>query len=198
MKIKNLFKKNILGIAVLLLTSTTINSAYANNYIIDKEHTFAHFKYNHMGLSEQNHKFDKTEGKITFNPDFKEASVEVKIDINSINTGIPAFNNHLKSEDFFNVERFPEATFKSTDAKFKGNELKEVRGDLTIKGITKNVILEIDDFKILEKHPMTGKKTIGAMGEIEINRSDFDLGKFTPAVSDKVEIKISLEAILED
>ena len=85
-------------------------------YTIDNSHTYPHFTYNHLGFSNQTHKFDKTSGKVVLDRATKTGSVDVTIDATSVNTGYALFNEHLQAADFFDTTVYPTITFKSTKA----------------------------------------------------------------------------------
>jgi len=184
-------------IAALLLTSTFALPAFAEpvTYSLDEHHTFPRFSYTHLGFSKQIQRFDKTTGTVVFDAEAKTASVDITIDMTSINTGYDTFNGHLQGEDFFDTAKYPTATFKSTKVVFDGDAPKSIEGDLTIKGITKPVTLEVTNFKSVDAHPMLKKPAIGASAVTTIKRTEFNAGKYAPAVSDEVVIDIALEAI---
>ncbi len=112
-------------------------------YAVDSGHSFPNFSYQHMGLSVQLSKFDKTTGTVTLDKAAKTASVDVVIDTTSVNTGSTVFNGHIQGEDFFDTAKYPTATFKSTKVVFEGDQPTTIEGDLTIKGITKPVTLKV-------------------------------------------------------
>ncbi|MDO4904507.1 MAG: YceI family protein [Lautropia sp.] len=182
--------------SVLLAAFAAPALAAPKTYVIDPTHTFPSFSYNHMGLSVQQSRFNATSGKVVFDPQAKTGSVEIEIDMASVDTGSDAFNDHIRGADFFDVAKFPKATFKSTAVKFDGDTPVAVDGDLTIKGVTKPVTLEIAAFTQKE-HPMKRKDSIGANAHTKIKRSEFNAGKYAPAVSDEVLIQIALEASVE-
>lgn len=106
------------------------------------------------------------------------------------------FNGHLKGEDFFNVEKFPAITFKSSNVKFEGDKVASIDGDLTIKGVTKPVTLTVFSFNC-GPHPVTKKEACGANVSTKIKRTEFNAGKYVPGVSDEVTLNIVVEAIKE-
>ena len=110
---------------------------------MDPNHTYPSFSYTHMGFSTQQSKFDKTTGRVTIDRAAKTGSLDVSIDTKSVNTGSELFNGHLKGEDFFNADKFPAITFKSSNFKFDGDKVASIDGDLTIKGVTKPVTLTV-------------------------------------------------------
>ncbi len=183
--------------AVAIATFTTASAwAAPQTYVIDGSHTFPRFSYNHMGLSTQLSKFTKTSGKVVFDKEAKTGSVDIVIDMTSVDTGFPAFNGHIQGEDFLNTAKFPTATFKSTKVTFEGDRPAKIDGELTIKGVTKPVTLTVTSFAN-KQHPMLQKDAIGADAYTVIKRSEFDAGKFVPAVGDEVRIDVALEAIAQ-
>lgn len=182
--------------ATIALASSLSAIAAPETYVADKNHTAARFEYNHFGYSTQQSRFDSTTGKVTIDRAAKTGSADITIDAKSINTGVEVFNGHLKGEDFFNVEKFPTITFKSSDFKFDGDKLASVSGDLTIKGITKPVTLTVTAFAC-QPHPMSKKDMCGANATAKIKRSDFNNGKYVPAVGDDVTLSIAIEAVKE-
>lgn len=170
--------------------------AAPETYVLDPTHTAPRFEYSHFGLSSQVHRFDKTSGTIVLDREAKTASVDVSIDAKSVNTGYAVFNEHIQGEDFFHTEKYPTITFKSTRVKFDGERPVAVEGNLTIKGVTRPVTLTVTSFKAMP-HPIRKKDAIGANAVAQIKRSDFNMGKYAPNVSDEVTLSISMEAVKE-
>ena len=168
--------------------------AAPETYIIDNSHTMPRFEYSHFGYSTQTSRFDKTTGKITIDRAAKTGSVDVTIDVKSVNTGNDTFNGHLKGEDFFDADKFPNITFKSTAFKFDGDKPVAIDGNLTIKGITKPVTLAVSTFMCMP-HPIAKKDACGANATTKIKRSDFNNGKYAPYVSDEVTLVIPVESM---
>ena len=184
-----------------LFAATALASAFATTafaapatYGVEPNHTYANFSYNHMGLSTQISKFSKTSGTVVYDKAAKTGSVDVTIDMKSVDTGSNLFNSHIQGADFLDTEKFPTATFKSTKVVFDGDAPSTIEGNLTIKGVTKPVVLKVSHFANIA-HPMMKKDAIGANASTQIKRSDFGAGKYAPLVGDEVTITISLEAI---
>ena len=165
-------------------------------YGVDGSHTFPRFSYSHFGYSTQLSSFKNTSGKVVFDAEAKTGSVDITIDMKSVNTGFEVFDGHLQGEDFFDTAKFPTATFKSTKVVFEGDKPKSVEGNLTIKGVTKSVTLTVTGFQAMP-HPMMKKPAIGANAFTTIKRSEFNAGKYVPYVGDEVRIDIALEAIAQ-
>ena len=179
----------------LIATALISAAAYAapETYVIDSTHTYPRFEYSHFGYSTQLSRFDKTSGKITLDRVAKTGSVDVVIDMKSVDTGSALFNGHIQGEDFLDTEKFPTATYKSSAVKFDGDKPVAVEGNLTIKGITKPVTLTLTSFFCMP-HPMTKKDACGANATAKIKRTEFNAGKFAPYVGDDVTLTIAVEA----
>ena len=184
-------------IAATLLATTFALPAFAEpvTYTIDEHHTYPRFSYTHLGFSKQIQRFDKTTGTVVFDAAAKTATVDITIDMTSIDTGYDTFDGHLQGEDFFDTAKYPTATFKSSKVVFEGDTPTKVEGELTMKGITQPVTLEITNFKSTDAHPMLKKPAIGASAVTTVKRTDFNAGKYAPTVSDEVVIDIAIEAI---
>lgn len=163
-------------------------------YNVDGSHTYPRFSYSHFGYSTQLSSFKNTNGKVVFDAEAKTGSVDITIDMKSVNTGFDDFNGHIQGEDFLDTAKFPTATFKSTKVVFEGDKPKSIDGVLTIKGVSKPVTLTVTRFLAMP-HPMMKKPAIGADAFTTIKRSEFNAGKFAPYVGDEVRIDIALEAI---
>lgn len=143
-------------------------------YTIDPSHSSANFSIKHMMIAKVHGGFEKISGKLIFDPaDPQSSSVEVSIDAASINTREAQRDTHLRSADFFDVEKYPALTFKSTRVEGSGGELK-VTGDLTIHGVTRTVTLDVEGPSEEMKDPW-GNAKIGASASTKIKRKDFGL-----------------------
>ena len=182
--------------AVAFSLMALMGSAWAapETYVIDGKHTFPRFSYSHFGYSTQLSRFDKTSGTIVLDVAAKQGSANVIIDTTSVNTGLALFNEHIQKEEFFDTGKFPTATFVSSQFNFDGDALKSIDGRLTIKGISKDLTLSISSFLCMP-HPMAKKEACGVNASTVVKRSDFNMGKHVPYVSDEVRIDIPVEAI---
>ena len=178
-----------------LITSLgLIGSAVAADvYNTDANHTFANFSYSHFGYSTQTSRFDKVSGTVTLDRAAKSGQVDITIDTKSVNTGSAVFNQHIQGDDFLATEKFPTATFKSSKVVFKDDKVSQIEGQLTLKGVTKPVTLDVSNFMCM-KHPMSGKEACGANATAKVKRTDFNMGKYAPHVGDDVTITIAIEA----
>ncbi len=182
--------------AALILSAAVSAPALAapETYAIDNSHTFPRFSYKHLGFSTQLSRFNKVSGQVIFDKDAKTGSVDITIDTKSVDTGSSLFNEHIQAEDFLNTAQFPTATFKSTKVTFNGDKPAEIVGNLTMKGITRQVTLTVTSFLAMP-HPMQKKDAIGADAFTIVKRTDFNMGKYAPNVGDEVRIDIALEAV---
>jgi polyisoprenoid-binding protein YceI len=147
----------------------------SNQWTVDASHSNASFSVRHMMITNVRGEFQKLEGAVTWDPANPEATqVEATIDVASINTRDPQRDGHLKSGDFLDVEKFPKLTFKSKSVKTKGKEHLHVTGDLTIHGVTKEVVLEVEGPSAPSSDPF-GNTRIGATATTKIKRDDFGL-----------------------
>ena len=145
------------------------------NYKIDPAHSSAHFSVRHMMISNVRGGFGSVLGTVAYDSQNLAASkVEVEIDVSTISTLENARDTHLKSADFLHVEKYPTITFKSKAVTPNGDGELRVKGDLTIHGVTNEVILEVERPSTEEKDPY-GNARIGASATTKIRRSDFGL-----------------------
>ena len=182
--------------AALILAAVAAAPALAapETYVVDGNHTFPRFSYNHLGYSIQMSRFDKATGTVTLDKAAKTAAVDIVIDAKSVNTGSATFNEHIQGEDFLDTTKYSTATFKSTKVNFDGDKPASIEGNLTLKGVTKPVTLTVTNFKAAP-HPMLKKDAIGANATTKVKRTDFNMGKNAPYVGDEVTIDIAIEAV---
>lgn len=182
--------------------STTQASQGTARWKIDASHTLVEFAVRHLMISTVKGRFAQVEGTITADPDrLTEAQVQVSIDTASIDTRDEQRDAHLRSADFFDVEKFPKMTFTSREIKSKGDNRLEVVGDLTIRDVTRPVTLDAT-FEGRVKDPW-GNERIGFSAAGELDRRDFGLTWNTALeaggvlVGDKVKIHLEVEAVKE-
>ncbi|MEX8517714.1 MAG: YceI family protein [Leptothrix sp. (in: b-proteobacteria)] len=184
-----------LSAAVALFAAAAAPALAApETYSIDSTHTFPRFSYSHFGMSTQLSRFNKTTGTIVLDKAAKTGSVDVVIDMKSVDTGFEVFNGHIQGEDFLDTAKYPTATFKSTKVVFDGDKPTAIEGNLTIKGVTKPAVLKVTNY-VNQAHPMLKKDAIGADANVVIKRTEFNAGKYAPYVGDDVTINIAVEAI---
>lgn len=168
-----------------------------DRYKVDPEHTYSTFEYNHWGLSLQRGRFDRNSGFIEIDFENRTGSVFIEIDASSVSTGSAVFDTALRSSRFFDTASYPKISFKSSAIIFDdAKKVVAMDGELTIKDVTKQIRIELSQFNC-RFMPLYFKNACGANGSSKILRSDFDLGRFTPFVSDEVTLYFSVEAIKE-
>ena len=150
-------------------------SAFASpvTYVLDPHHTYPSFEADHMGgLSVWRGKFTDTTGKVVYDKDAKAGSIDVAINMNSIDFGMAKMDEHAKSPDIFDAAKYPTATYSGKFTKFSDAAPTEAEGTLTLHGVTKPVTLKINSF-LCKPSPMTKKEVCGADASATFNRSDF-------------------------
>lgn len=180
--------------ALALACATTMAMAAPVEYRIDPSHTDVIAQWNHLGFSNPTAHFGQVDGTIVYDADNVAASsVQVTLPLSGLNSHVARFDAHLRNADFFDADAFPVATFRSTAVEDLGEGRLKVTGALTIKDITRTVVLDA----VLNKaapHPRNNRPTIGFDATASLLRSDFGLGLGTPAVSDEVKLRITTEA----
>lgn len=182
------------GLALALALASTVTLAAPVDYKIDPTHTATVFSWNHFGFSTPSANFSDIQGVIKVdNAKPANSSVNVTIPLSSVNTNVPALDKEFQEEAWFNAAKYPNITFKSTKVETKDKKHFKITGDLTVKGITKPVVLDA----VLNKqgeHPMAKVPAIGFNATTSFNRSDFGLGNYVPNVGDKITVNITTEA----
>lgn len=184
--------KRLLLAAALVCASANAFAA-AVTYKLDPSHTDVIATWSHFGYSNPSAHFGDAQGTLVYDDaDVARSSVEVTLPLSGM-TGFSAkFNTHLNSGDFFDSAKFPVATFKSTRVEAAGEGKLKVTGDLTIKDITKPVLLDVTLNKRGEGN--NGAAKIGFDATATVKRTDFGLGMAAPMVSDEVKLRITTEA----
>jgi polyisoprenoid-binding protein YceI len=193
-----------------LLIAPAVNAAPVT-YVVDPVHSFPAFSIGHLGMATIRGRFEDMNGKVVLDTAAKTGSVDIHIKAATVNTGDArheagsygarnygprARDEHLRSQDFFNVAEFPEILFKSTKVNFNGDAVDSVEGNLTMVGVTRPVKLRVTAFKC-GPNPFTKKPMCGADLEGSVKRTDFGLKFGVPAISDEVKLEIGIEAYPE-
>jgi polyisoprenoid-binding protein YceI len=181
------------SLVALLLTSFPVWSA--DSLPIDPSHTAVLFSWNHRGLSHPVARLEKVTGVVLLDQtDLTKSAVTVTMALEGLRTGSVELDRRLRGKDFFDVERHPVITFKSTKVEIAGdgNHLR-ISGDLSVKGITRPVILDAHINKIV-RGGAADKPAAGFDAEASLRRSDFGLSRYVPMVSDELTVHITLEA----
>lgn len=168
------------------------------HYNFDKAHTQILFFVDHLGFSMSQGEFHEYEGGFTFdraNPE--NSSIDVTIKTASIDMDHDKWDAHMKNEDFFHVEKYPEMTFKSTAIEVTGENTAKITGDLTLLDATKPVTLDVTHNKSGE-HPYSKKMIAGFSATATINRSEWGMDYGLPGVGDEVHIRLEVEGIKQE
>ena len=166
---------------------------------IDASHSTVGFSIRHMVFSKVRGRFLKYTGAVSLDADLAKSSVEVSIDAASIDTGTEQRDNHLRSPDFFDVATFPELTFRSTRVEDLGDDRLRVIGQLTIRDISREVVLEVE--RAGEGKDPWGNQRMGFIAKTSIDRKDFGLkwNQMLEAggvlVGDRVDIELDVQAV---
>ncbi len=186
-------KQTLLAL-VLALTATGALAA-PEKYDLDPSHSQVVFSYNHLGFSTTTGMFSGFEGEIMFDAEDPAASsVSVSMPLMSMFTGWEKREEHFMSEDFFGASEGDMVTFTSTGIEVTGETTALITGDLTMNGVTKSVVLDATLNQQADAHPMNNKPWLGFDATTTLLRSDFGVDKFTPFVSDEIDVRISIEA----
>ena len=162
----------ILLASISALASATVLAAPVT-YILDPHHTYPSFAADHMGgLSVWRGKFTDTSGKVVYDKEAKSGSIDITVNMNSVDFGMAKMDEHAKSADIFDVAKYPTATYTGKFTKFNGAAPTEAQGTLTLHGVTKPLTLTINSF-LCKPNPMTKKEVCGADASATFNRSDF-------------------------
>ena len=184
--------KYLILFSTFLLCVQTVHAA--DTYTLDPGHTFPRWQVNHFGFSTHHGQFSKTSGKLVLDPKAGSGSVEVSVETASVATGDPELEKHLRSADFFNVDKFPSLTFKSKSMRFDGGKPVSASGEFTMLGQTKPMTLRIAQVKCA-MHPIVKKEACGAEVSGTIKRSEFGMKYGVPALGDDIKLTIQIEAI---
>ena len=190
-------RRILLAAAVLCLVAPGL--LLAAPWEFDPAHTGVHFKVRHLMISSVRGEFEKVSGKIVYDEsDVTKSSADIAIETASINTRVAKRDEHLRSPDFLDVAKHPAITFRSKRVEKAGNGILKMTGDLTIRGVTKEVVLTVEGPSPEIKDP-GGDRRVGGQATTKINRKDFGLVWNATleaggvVVGDEVEITIDVE-----
>jgi polyisoprenoid-binding protein YceI len=181
---------------VTALAMAASAAAQAGDWQIDPNHTAAQFSVRHLGVSTVRGAFTKVSGSAKYDPaDPSKDSLEATIDANSVDTRVEMRDNDLRSPRFFDVQKYPTITFHSKAAKAAGPGKLQITGDLTIHGVTKEVVLDVDGPTAPIKNPMGSGLRMGASATTKINRQDFGIVTMPGGIGDEITITIDVEMV---
>lgn len=190
--------KNVVAVT-LLAAIPALAAAAPVTYQLDPEHTFPSFEADHLGgLSTWRGKFNKSSGRVVLDREGRTGSVEVTVDMSSLDFGHDKLNEHARSAEVFDVARYPTATFKGAINGWTGDQPTAVAGDLTLHGVTRPVTLIVKSFTC-KPHPMYKKEACGADAVAHFNRADFGVD-YGAAYGFKMDVllRIQVEGLRAD
>jgi len=180
----------VLASLAALITATSF--AAPVTYVLDPRHTYPSFAADHMGgLSVWRGKFTDTSGKVVYDKEAKSGSIEVTVNMNSVDFGLSKLDEHAKSPEIFDAARFPTATYSGTFTQWNGETPTEAQGTLTLHGVTKPLTLKINSF-MCKQNPMSKKEVCGADASATLNRSDFGV-TWGDAYGFKMWVKLEIQ-----
>ncbi len=188
-----MFRKFLVCSAVFVFISSAF--AQVETWKIDPAHSAAQFSVRHLGISTVRGEFKKVSGSANYDPaDPARTSIEATIDATTIDTRVDRRDNDLRGPEFFDVQKYPTITFKSKRTEAAGTGKLKITGDLTIHGVTKEVVLDVDGPTPPIKDPK-GNSHMGASATTKINRKDFGVSGAPTVAGDEVSITIDVELI---
>jgi polyisoprenoid-binding protein YceI len=181
--------------AIAIALFLTLSAAAQETWQLDPPHSSAQFAVRHLGVSTVRGAFTKVSGTVVYDAaNLAKSSVQVTIDATSVDTRVQKRDDDLRSEHFFDVQKFPTITFQSTKVEAAGAGKLRVTGDLTIRGVTKPVTLDVDAPSAPIKDPW-GNQRIGASATTKINRMDFGVAADPGVVGDETMLTLDVEMI---
>ena len=182
-------------LAAAMSTAATLAWAEPVKYEFDPSHSQILYSFNHLGFSTTWHMFTEVGGEIMFDQeDPANSSVSVAFPLASMYTGWDKRTEHIMSGDFFGAEEGAMVTFQSTGIEVTGDNTGKITGDLTVNGVTQEVVLDAV-LNTIGMHPVNQKEGVGFTATTTIKRSDFNVGAFAPNVSDELDVQINIEAM---
>jgi polyisoprenoid-binding protein YceI len=178
--------------AAVLALATGSALADPVTYQIDPSHTYPSFEADHFGgLSVWRGKFDKSSGTIVLDQEKGSGTVEVTVDTSSINFGMPKLDEHARSPEMFDVQKYPTATYKGKLTDFRNGAPTRVEGEFTLHGVTHPLTLTINQFKCIVS-PMDKKQHCGADASATFNRADYGIS-FGDKYGFKMDVKLAIQ-----
>jgi polyisoprenoid-binding protein YceI len=184
-------------LSLITLALSGVAAAAPVNYQMDPEHTYPSFEGDHLGISVWRGKFNKTTGKMTLDKAAGQGTVDVTVDLKSVDFGHNEMNSHAIGPEFFDVKKYPQARYKGKLTDFANGVPTRVVGELTLHGVTKPVALKINLFNCIP-HPLLKRELCGADAVGTFNRDEFGLDAGKPyGFKMDVTLRIQMEALAE-
>ena len=179
-----------------LLLAASLPAVAAQKYTIDESHTKLTFSWTHLGFSNPSASLEKFSGDFQLDTaDLTRSSISVTFPLEGLHSGVPELDDDLKSPGFFDAVKYPNIKFKSTNVEKVGADGLKIIGDLTVHGVTRPVVLNGKVNKIGD-NPMVKSPSAGFEADATLKRSEFDVGKLVPAISDEIKVHITLDSHL--
>jgi polyisoprenoid-binding protein YceI len=200
-KVPGMVGKRHIAFAIQLLTLFSLTTlagframAQTGTWYLDPPHSAAQFSVRHLGISTVRGTFTKVAGVVVDSPDLGKASVDVTIDAASVDSRVEMRDKDLRSDHFFDVAKYPTITFKSKRVEAAGSGKLKVTGDLTLHGVTKEVVLDVDGPTPPVKDPR-GNSHRGVSATTTISRADYGMTFMPGAIGDQVVIQLDVELV---
>jgi polyisoprenoid-binding protein YceI len=190
-------KMSVLSAFTLCACLAGSAEAAAELYTIEPAHTYPSFEVSHQGISYWRGKFNKTSGKIWLDREKQTGRVEITVDTSTVNLGFPPMDQRARGEDWFDVEKYPTASFVSESITFRDGVPSSVDGQLTLRGVTRPLRLEIREFNCAQ-HPFFKREVCGADARAEFDRRDFGMTHDVVGGNGTVRLQIQVEALKGD
>jgi polyisoprenoid-binding protein YceI len=165
-------------------------------YRLDPSHSFVHFEVMHFGTATLRGRFGLLDGYATLDAGARQGSVAMRVPTKIVSTGLPVLDSRLRQSDLFDSEAQPEAFYVAERFVFDGDTLKEVRGEITLRGISRPLALRAQRFSC-GTHPLLQRPWCGGDFEAELQRSDFGMDFGLPLVGNRVRLLVQVEAIAD-
>ena len=189
-------RHHLAGLALTLICGAAAGAP--QSFAIDPTHTFPAFEVDHLAFSKHRGRFNRTSGTVVLDRVAKRGEIELRVEAASIDTGHEALEKVLKSDSFFDAEKFPELRFASSQLDFEGERLVAVHGTLTMKGVSRPLSLRVDHFHC-GRQLMRPGLICGANASGRLLRSEFGIDKYINfGIGDEVRLSIQVEAVAPD
>ncbi|MFT3954622.1 MAG: YceI family protein [Piscinibacter sp.] len=189
-------RRTVLAVAVIAALATGPVAAEPLGYRFDPVHSFVHFEVMHFGTSTLRGRFGPLEGYATLDAAARQGSVSLRVPTKLVSTGLAVLDSRLRQSDLLDSEAQPEAFFVADRFVFDAERLKEVRGEITLRGISRPLALRVQRFSCAT-HPQLNRPWCGGDFEAELQRSDFGMDFGLPLVGNRVRLLVQVEAIAD-
>ncbi len=189
--------KIIAALLTAIAGALTFSAHAADRYVLDPGHTYPSFTIDHLGFSVMSGRFNQSEGSLVIDRTGDKSRLDVVIAAASIDTGHDKRDEHLRNEDFFDVEKYPTITYTSRSVSWNGQNRATVQGELSMHGVTRPVTLDVSSIRC-GRHPFKQVYVCGFDATTTLNRSDFGMTSYAGAVGDEVQIRIEAEATRQE